>query len=388
LDSNDAVFAYTDGSYNPETRKAGHGVFFQPQSINNKSIRTSGHQSNQHAEIQAVLATLQMIPAAKPIHFITDSEYAINIVRRAKNWSKSKMAQAANRTTILQVLAELAKKPSNSVEMQWCKGHSTTLGNNEADALAAVAATLPAAPPPCPPPNTSFLTQEGQMVETSPQKFVLTEAFYQRIDDWKSMHLQGSFLLATGVDWSASNFFFKESNPIATLNMARKIRIGLAPTNAVLFRVNHPDISTDACPFCPTHPDHASIVDDNAHFLLHCQLSLSARIELRAKVTMLINDSIPRSHPQTQNVPFWFDAHQPNVSRSPLSSALQHFNKYDGVRGLIPTVLHKYLHSLGIKPSATPKIARKLNSIILQHSVDLVRYRTQLATSDAAMDTE
>jgi ribonuclease HI len=387
-DSNGAIFVYTDGSYDPQTNKAGHGLFFQPNSTNNRAIRTSGHQSNQHAEIQAILSTLLMVPVTTPIHFITDSEYAINAVRRADTWSAAKMANSTNKTTILQVLAEIGKRSKNSIEMQWCKGHSTTFGNNEADALAATAATLPSAQVQAPPPNSSFLLEEGQVVDGNLHQFILRKTLAKHMEEWKLLRLQGHFLTASGVDWTASNFFFLTTQTIATLNMARKIRLGIAPTNAVLMKVHHPNINTDICPFCPVVAEQASIVDDNAHFLLHCQCSLSARIELRTKVLTLINNSIPHTGKSVDNIPFWFDAHQSNVALSPVSVALQNFNKYHGARGLIPAVLHKFLYSLGIKPSSTAKIARQLSAIIIQHSVDLVRYRTTLAVANAETDVE
>ncbi len=101
-------------------------------------------QTNQRAELTAVLRALEIIPRNRGVVIITDSRYAIDCVTSwYKNWRRNGWRTAAgkaveNKDLVETILAKIEERDELKVEtsFEWIKGHSDSLGNIEADKLA------------------------------------------------------------------------------------------------------------------------------------------------------------------------------------------------------------------------------------------------------------
>jgi ribonuclease HI len=155
---------WTDGSSVETTagvRKAGAGIFLGIGSKRNKELEVSGPQTNQRAELTALLHCLETEEGA--IHIRTDSKYVelgVNLWRlrwRQKAWySRTQKATEFDHADLWQRVDNLLeqRKPGQ-VRVSWVKGHAlprhikqamtTELdiwGNNQADELAGKASAM------------------------------------------------------------------------------------------------------------------------------------------------------------------------------------------------------------------------------------------------------
>lgn len=162
---------YTDGSSlgnGGAHSVAGIGVYFGPQDQRNISASLSGaRQTNQRAELAAILRALEVAPRNRKAAIYSDSSYAIKCVTewfrrwRTNGWLNSSKKPVENRDLIQKVIEHLENRCKQheessqqerglggeywnrgaaGVEFIWIKGHAQDAGNIAADALAVAGA--------------------------------------------------------------------------------------------------------------------------------------------------------------------------------------------------------------------------------------------------------
>ena len=105
-------------------------------------------QTNNRAELTAVLRALQIIPESRDATIISDSKYTIDCVQIwAKQWMKngwrnSNNQDVDNKILIGKILNHISARETKNVktDFKWVKGHAMNQGNIEADRLATQAA--------------------------------------------------------------------------------------------------------------------------------------------------------------------------------------------------------------------------------------------------------
>jgi ribonuclease HI len=100
-------------------------------------------QTNQRAELTAILRALQVVPLETPVRIFSDSKYAINCVTDwAINWRQNGWRTAdgpvKNRDIVQAVLERVDERTAKGgvTQYTWVKGHASDVGNVAADALA------------------------------------------------------------------------------------------------------------------------------------------------------------------------------------------------------------------------------------------------------------
>lgn len=143
---------YTDGSSLKNGRvgaAAGVGVFFGIGDTRNISERLHGEpQTNQRAELMAILRALQVIDAHQSVQIITDSQYSINCATVwASSWEKNdwKTAQGENvkNQDLVKGIRQRVRERTRAggkTTFKWVKGHANDAGNQAADQLAVAGA--------------------------------------------------------------------------------------------------------------------------------------------------------------------------------------------------------------------------------------------------------
>ncbi|KAL9097790.1 MAG: hypothetical protein Q9165_000116 [Trypethelium subeluteriae] len=143
---------YTDGSSLGNGQNgsiAGVGVFFGPDDPRNLSEPLPGpRQTNQRAELTALLRALDLTPHHLDATILSDSSYAINCVTvwhrswEQKNWQTSAKKPVENRDIIEKVLEKirLREEVGSRTVFEWVKGHAKDPGNLAADGLAVLGA--------------------------------------------------------------------------------------------------------------------------------------------------------------------------------------------------------------------------------------------------------
>ncbi|KAL2162577.1 hypothetical protein VTH06DRAFT_7491 [Thermothelomyces fergusii] len=138
---------YTDGSSLNNGRlhaSAGVGVYFGPGDPRNISERLKGYpQTNQRAELTAILRALESVDLAQDVEIRTDSKYAIQCVTEWYiNWERNgwmtRTGPVKNQDLVQLVRDKLDEREANGGRTQfiWVKGHDTDQGNIAADKLA------------------------------------------------------------------------------------------------------------------------------------------------------------------------------------------------------------------------------------------------------------
>ncbi|KAK5172623.1 uncharacterized protein LTR77_002743 [Saxophila tyrrhenica] len=165
-----AIRIYTDGSALSNGQSGaigGVGVYFGPLDKRNLSEPLTGtKQSNQRAELTAILRALEVAPRDRKIVICTDSKYAIQcctewfVKWRINDWRNASNKPVENKdlvTKIIDMLEERyrlnahrvddeekendgsgghwARGPAG-VKFEWVKGHAKDVGNTAADELA------------------------------------------------------------------------------------------------------------------------------------------------------------------------------------------------------------------------------------------------------------
>ncbi|KKZ64589.1 ribonuclease HI [[Emmonsia] crescens] len=139
---------YTDGSSlrnGTMGAKAGVGVYFGPGDERNVSEPLKGsRQTNQRAELTAIIRALDIAPRHRDVTIFTDSKYAINCVTVwFVNWQRNKWMTAQdkpveNKDLIQSILLKIEERTLLNVKtlFEWVRGHSRDPGNEAADRLA------------------------------------------------------------------------------------------------------------------------------------------------------------------------------------------------------------------------------------------------------------
>lgn len=105
-------------------------------------------QTNQRAELTAILRALDTIPKDRDTTIVTDSRYAIDCVTlwyvtwRKNGWKTSAGKAVENRDLVENILGKLEERTMLQTRtiFEWIKGHANQPGNVEADMLAVTGA--------------------------------------------------------------------------------------------------------------------------------------------------------------------------------------------------------------------------------------------------------
>ncbi|KAK4112995.1 ribonuclease H-like protein [Canariomyces notabilis] len=141
------LVVYTDGSSLGNGRSgasAGVGVYFGPNDPRNVSERLEGPvQTNQRAELTAILRALEKVDETQDIELRTDSKYSIQCVTEWYiNWEKNGWmtngGAVKNQDLVRAIRAKLEQREQKGglTQFIWVKGHNNDAGNVAADHLA------------------------------------------------------------------------------------------------------------------------------------------------------------------------------------------------------------------------------------------------------------
>nr|RBR02496.1 hypothetical protein FVER53263_09525 [Fusarium verticillioides] len=146
---------WTDGSSLANGQagsRAGLGVYFGPNDERNLAERLPGEpQTNQRAELMAILRALEIAPSTQDVEIVSDSQYSIKCVTQwGPGWEKNGWRTAAghevkNKDLVCGVLARIRERDAarSKTSFQWVKGHASDIGNHRADGLANEGARMP-----------------------------------------------------------------------------------------------------------------------------------------------------------------------------------------------------------------------------------------------------
>lgn len=101
-------------------------------------------QTNQRAELAAIMRALEVAPVGQNVMIITDSTYSIDCLTKWKDswirngWKTAKGENVQNQDLIRGTLARIQerKKAGAKTDFEWVKGHAQSPGNISADMLA------------------------------------------------------------------------------------------------------------------------------------------------------------------------------------------------------------------------------------------------------------
>ena len=142
------LIIYTDGACSnngKKNAKAGIGIYIE--NMYNISEKLEGKQTNQRAELYAILKSLKIINIKNYDHVIiyTDSQYSINCITKwVNNWLKNNWKDKHNKLVKNKDLIESIYniyKENNNIEFKHILAHTNlqdchSIGNNKADLLA------------------------------------------------------------------------------------------------------------------------------------------------------------------------------------------------------------------------------------------------------------
>lgn len=140
---------YTDGSSLKNGRalaSAGVGVYFGPgdNSRNVSEPLKGSRQTNQRAELTAILRALDIAPRHRDVTIFTDSQYAIKCVTvwyvkwQRNKWLTSDNKPVENKDLVESIRVKIEERDELKVKtlFEWVKGHNSDPGNEAADRLA------------------------------------------------------------------------------------------------------------------------------------------------------------------------------------------------------------------------------------------------------------
>ncbi|OGM39635.1 putative ribonuclease H [Aspergillus bombycis] len=140
---------YTDGSSLNNGRalaSAGVGVYFGPgdNSRNVSEPLKGNRQTNQRAELTAILRALDIAPRHRDVTIFTDSQYAIKCVTvwyakwQRNKWLTSENKPVENKDLVESIRVKIEERDELKVKtlFEWVKGHNSDPGNEAADRLA------------------------------------------------------------------------------------------------------------------------------------------------------------------------------------------------------------------------------------------------------------
>ncbi len=109
---------------------------------------TGPRQTNNRAELTAILRALELAPRQQEVCIHTDSEYSIKCLTvwcqnwRRNGWVGSNGRAVENRDLIEAILTRIDERKSlgAATNFRWIRGHANDPGNTEADRLAVLGA--------------------------------------------------------------------------------------------------------------------------------------------------------------------------------------------------------------------------------------------------------
>jgi ribonuclease HI len=142
------LLVYTDGSCHNNGKKdayGGYGVFFgdnDPRNVSEPLPSNMVKQTNNTAELNAILKVFQLIPETQKIIIRPDSTYARDVITnwmlgwKARGWMKQDGKVPANLDVIKQIERLWTPLREANTTFKWVEGHSGNYGNKRADELA------------------------------------------------------------------------------------------------------------------------------------------------------------------------------------------------------------------------------------------------------------
>lgn len=118
----------------------------------NISERLAGPiQTNQRAELTAILRALEVVTPYQPVRVVTDSQYSINCVTvwsrswERKGWKTATGEDVKNQDLVKAIRERVKEREEAGTEtaFEWVKGHSKNVGNEAADRLAVAGSSMP-----------------------------------------------------------------------------------------------------------------------------------------------------------------------------------------------------------------------------------------------------
>lgn len=140
INNGEKIVVYTDGSSldnGTANARSGAGIWVELGSVYNRSIRVPGReQSNQRAEVIAVMEALRVVPQDQLLEIHTDSRYVIDgICKYSVDWENKGWVNVLNSDVFRVCVARLRSRRGRTY-FKWVKGHSGNPGNEMADELA------------------------------------------------------------------------------------------------------------------------------------------------------------------------------------------------------------------------------------------------------------
>jgi len=158
VEFNPDYYVYTDGACSnngKDNALAGIGIFFGVDDIRNLSKKIEGKQTNNAAELSAIIETYSIIETdlinGKKIAIVTDSEYAIKCVSSyGEKCCKNSWNKDIPNKYLVKTAYEMYKDKQN-IQFIHIKAHTNnedihSVGNNHADKLANIAIGLESCP--------------------------------------------------------------------------------------------------------------------------------------------------------------------------------------------------------------------------------------------------
>lgn len=152
LGDSNTIEIFTDGSSRGNGKTgavAGFGVYFGPEDSRNIAGRLAGpRQTNQRAELTAIIRALESVDSASKVVIKTDSQYSIDCFTKwhqawvRNGWKNSQQKDVENKDLIQRGLDLLGSR-QGSTQLIKVKAHIGIQGNEMADRLANEGALKP-----------------------------------------------------------------------------------------------------------------------------------------------------------------------------------------------------------------------------------------------------
>jgi ribonuclease HI len=141
----DPIEVYTDGSSlanGTRAAAAGAGIYFGPHALQNAGLRVPGKQTNNRAELFAILSAVVVVPLKKSLVIYTDSQYAI---RSILDWAPmhSICGWSCENGDVLRHIAAWLRAREAPLKLNFIHAHAGNRHGDAADLLAKAGARAP-----------------------------------------------------------------------------------------------------------------------------------------------------------------------------------------------------------------------------------------------------
>ena len=128
----------------PESRFCHLSVYLIDERRNISEPLAGARQTNQRAELTAIVRALEALPRNRTIEIVTDSQYSINCIQNwsgkwiSNGWKTAGGKPVENKDLVESILNKIAQrsKEGGDTRFIWTKGHAANEGNIAADKLA------------------------------------------------------------------------------------------------------------------------------------------------------------------------------------------------------------------------------------------------------------